>query len=119
MKTASTLLLILSLFAAHAASAACPNGNCSRSSATIGGSNTISYMKGKNIDGSARPTISDVAGSSITVKSKAYQIDANTLIFVNGKQAGKEQLQKGMRATVKTSALKPTLASTITATSGK
>ncbi len=109
-------IAIISLFTAHTAPAGCPNGNCPRSGGiTIGGGPMVTYLKGKDIDGSARPAISSVSGNSITVGSKTYQTDGSTLIFVNGQQVQIGKLQKGMRASVKTSSLKPTVARSITA----
>lgn len=120
MNKASTSFLlpvaILTLLAAHTAMAGCPNGNCPRSGGIgIGGGNMMTFMKGKNIDGSARTAISNISGNAVTVGAKTYQTDGNTLIFVNGQQVKIDQLQKGMRVSVKSSSLKPTVASTITA----
>ncbi len=106
---------ILTLLAAHTASAGCPNGNCQRSGGISGGGNMMTFMKGKNIDGSARTAISNISGNAVTVGAKTYQTDGDTLIFVNGQQVKIGQLQKGMRVSVKSSSLKPTVASTITA----
>ena len=117
-KASTSLLLPVALFtllAAHTASAGCPNGNCPRSGGISGGGNMMTFMKGKNIDGSSRTAISNVSGNAITVGAKTYQTDGNTLIFVDGQQVKIDQLQKGMRVSVKASSLKPTVASTITA----
>ena len=108
-------IAIISLLAAHTASAGCPNGNCPRSTGiSIGGGSTVTYMKGKNIDGSARTAISNVSGNAVTVGSKTYQTDGDTLIFLDGQQVKIGQLKKGMSASVKTGSLKPTVARSIT-----
>ena len=116
---ASTSLLfpiaILSLLAAQTASAGCPNGNCPRSSGIFSGGTTMTFMKGKNIDSSARTAISNVSGNAVTVGAKTYQTDGDTLIFVDGQQVKIGQLKKGMHVSVKASSLKPTVASSITA----
>lgn len=118
MKSTLRLLPIalLCIFAAQTAVAGCPNSTCGRS---CGASAIMPYFKGKTINGSARPTISNVAGNAITLGSKTYQTDGNTLMFVDGKQVNVAQLKAGMKATVKASLLKPTVASSITATTGK
>lgn len=78
--------------------------------------------KGKKIDAGTKTSIANVAGSSVTISkdkgTATYQVDSSTRIFVNGNAASVERLAKGMRVTVDASALKPTLARAITATSG-
>ncbi len=109
-------IFTLSLLAAHTASAACPNGRCGTSSGFGFGGSTVTYMKGKKINASAKPAISSVSGSSITLGSKTYKTDANTKVYINGNAGSLERLQKGMRAKVDASLLQPSVARTISAT---
>jgi hypothetical protein len=84
----------------------------------------VAYVKAfKPVDARIQTAITDVNGNSVTVSeaktSKTYQVDAGTKVSVNGNSTGVERLQAGMRVTVTASLLKPSVARTIVAQSGK